>query len=78
MNLQGVELVTSLRKFPVWGILCQGFKIEIVKLGWLTRGVGLVSTFVRKYPTHIAKIHNLYRILEEVHMVVVRNMIHLT
>lgn len=60
----------SLRKFPVWGILCQGFAIEIVKLGWVTRGVGLVSTFVSKYPTHIAKMQNLYRILEQVHMVV--------
>ncbi|RPB21011.1 hypothetical protein L211DRAFT_464162 [Terfezia boudieri ATCC MYA-4762] len=70
-NLQGVELMISLRKFPVWGILCQGFAIEIVKLGWVTRGVGLVSTFVSKYPTHIAKMQNLYRILEQVHMVVV-------
>jgi len=57
----------------VWGILCQGFTIEIVKLGWVTRGVGLVSTFVSKYPMHIAKMQNLYRILEQVHTVAVSN-----
>lgn len=66
-NLRGENLVDWLRKFPMWGILCQGFEIEIIRLGWLTRGVGIVTTFAGGFPTHMIHLESLYRVLEEVH-----------
>lgn len=71
MNLRGGTLVEWLRKFPVWGILCMGSEIEIVKLGWFTRSVGVVTTYVGTYPDHIQMLDHLINILQEVHYVAV-------
>ncbi|KAF8462831.1 hypothetical protein BDZ91DRAFT_325112 [Kalaharituber pfeilii] len=66
-DLRGVTLKEWVGRFPMWGILCQGFGIEIVRLGWVSRGVGVVTTFASRFPEHVLRMESLYRILEEVH-----------
>ncbi|KAF8419598.1 hypothetical protein EV426DRAFT_719937 [Tirmania nivea] len=66
-NLHGQALVAWLKKFPVWGILCQGPKIEIMRYCWLTRGLGVVTTFASAFPNHVSRLHGLYGMLGEIH-----------
>lgn len=66
-NLHGKALVPWLTRFPVWGVLCQGLRVEIMKFCWLTRGVGVVTTFASRFPNHLLRVESLYRIVGEVH-----------
>lgn len=70
-ELSGQQLQDWLRKFPVWGILCQGLSIKIFKMVWLTRGVGVITKFAGRFPDHLAFIEDVYLIMKEVHGVVV-------
>ena len=67
-DLRGDELILWLSRFPMWGVLCQGLDIEMVRLSWLSRGVGVVTTFVSRFPEHMLRLESLWRILEEVHV----------
>jgi len=66
-NLHGQALVSWLEKFPVWGIQCRGPEIEIMRFCWLTRGLGVVTTFASAFPNHVTRLQSLYGILGEIH-----------
>lgn len=67
-DLRGKELTRWLSRFPMWGVLCQGLGIEIVRFSWLSKGVGVVTTFASRFPEHMMRLESLWRILEEVHV----------
>jgi len=67
-DLRGKELIWWLSRFPMWGVLCQGLGIEIVRFSWLSKGVGVVTTFASRFPEHTMRLESLWRILEEVHV----------
>lgn len=71
LRLRGSKLESHLRSFMVWGIVCQGLRIEIYKLAKFTNSLGVISSFKAEVPHDIEDLSGLFLIMKKIGLVAV-------
>ena len=69
LGLCGDDAVETLRKLPVWGIICQGLKIEILKFVWITLNNVALFAYAGEVPAHIEHLPEIYPLLKQIYFV---------
>lgn len=68
LGLGGTAVTEVLRKLPIWGIKCEGLKMVVYKLVWISKDLMLLFNTTHDVPDHAENLPEVWDLLEQVYL----------